>query len=220
MIGCDCLSSKRFGYVRVSDVSQNEARQVEAMITLGIHERDIFVEKQSGKDFLRPKYLALKEQLRDGDTLYIHSLDRFGRHKDQILSEWRDITQNIRADIVVLDMPILDTTRLKAVSGLETLITDIVLQLLSYFAEEERKKIRIRQAEGIAIAKAKGVQLGRPRVSPPGDFKIVYDNWKCGVIPTAIEAMQILDLRKSTFYKLVAAHEKSKCYQIDKGTSV
>lgn len=203
------MSAKRFGYVRVSDASQNEARQVEAMRALDIHERDIFIDKQSGKNFDRPKYMALKEQLREGDTLYIHSLDRFGRNKAQILDEWREITQHLKADIVVLDMPILDTTRYKSVSGLESLITDIVLQLLSYFAEEERLRIRTRQAEGIAMAKAKGIPLGRPGINRPKNFEQVYNGWKSGTIPTAVEAMKILGLKKSSFYKLVRIHEES-----------
>lgn len=197
------MNTKKFGYIRVSSTDQNIDRQMESMLALGIPERDIFVDKQSGRNFDRPKYQALKAHLRQGDVLYIHSLDRFGRNKDQILNEWREITKEIGSDIVVLDMPLLDTTQYKGMSGLETLITDIVLQLLSYFAEEERIKIKVRQAEGIAVAKKKGKHIGRPKAEMPADFMSVYTDWKNGSIPTAVEAMKMLNLTKSTFYKFV-----------------
>jgi len=202
------LNTKKFGYIRVSSTDQNVDRQMESMLALGIPERDIFVDKQSGRNFDRPKYQALKTHLRHGDVLYIHSLDRFGRNKEQILNEWREITKNIGADIIVLDMPLLDTTQYKGMSGLETLITDIVLQLLSYFAEEERNKIKTRQAEGIAVAKKKGKHLGRPKSDLPVDFMRVYTEWKEGNIPTAVEAMKKLNMPKSTFYKMVKLIEK------------
>ena len=207
------MNTKKFGYARISSITQKEDRQVEALLALGIPDRDIFVDKQSGKNFDRPKYRALKEHLRSGDILYIHSLDRFGRNKEQILEEWRDITKVIGANIVVMDMPILDTTRYKDIHGLESLIADIVLQLLSFFAEEERQKIKVRQAEGIELAKQRGQHLGRPKAEIPHNFMTVYLDWKNGTIPTAVKAMQILQLRKSTFYKFVKQIEISAKYR-------
>lgn len=148
-----------WGYVRVSSKDQNEVRQLDCMYTLGIDERDIHIDKQSGKDFNRPQYQALKMRLRKGDTLYIHSLDRLGRNKEMILNEWKDITQNIKAHIVVIDMPLLDTHKYNDSIG--SFVSELILQVLSWVAEEERMKIRTRQAEGIASAKAQGKHLGR-----------------------------------------------------------
>lgn len=201
------MDSKRFGYIRVSTSDQNPDRQHDAMLTLGISERDIFAEKMSGKDFERPVYQSMKAMLRRGDVVYIKSLDRFGRNKEQIMQEWKEITQTIGADIVVLDMPILDTARFKqdgqALSGLENLISDIVLSLLSYFAEEERRRIKERQTEGIAAAKRKGKHLGRPRQVMPAGFSEVYAAWKAGTI-TAVRAMEMTGLKRSKFYDMVS----------------
>lgn len=141
------MDNKKFGYIRVSSKDQNEGRQLEAMKKLGLSERDIFMDKQSGKDFERVQYQLLKRIIRKNDVLYIHSLDRFGRNKEEILNEWNDITKNIQADIVVMDMPLLDTTQYK--DSLGTFIADLVLQILSWMAEEERDRIRKRQREGI-----------------------------------------------------------------------
>jgi DNA invertase Pin-like site-specific DNA recombinase len=195
------MQTKIFGYARVSTKEQNIDRQINELIKVGIQERDIFIDKQSGKNFDRPLYIALKSQLREGDIVYVKSIDRFGRNKQQILEEWQDITKNINADIVVLDMPILDTTRYKYISGLESLITDLVLQLLSFFAEEERDRIKTRQAEGIAIAKQKGIKLGRPSTPYPKDWDKYYFEWKSNKI-TAVEACNRLNLKRNTFYKL------------------
>ena len=151
------MDVRKFGYVRVSSKDQNEGRQIEAMKEKGIEERDIFVDKQSGKDFNREQYQLLKRILRKGDILYIHSLDRFGRNKEKILEEWNDITKNIQADIVVLDMPLLDTTQYK--DSLGTFIADLVLQILSWMAEEERDRIRKRQREGIDLALKNGTSF-------------------------------------------------------------
>lgn len=200
------MQVKSFGYVRVSSKEQNIDRQVNNLIAVGIDERDIFIGMQSGKDFERPAYQALKSHLRKGDKLYVKSLDRFGRNKEQILEEWRNITKEIGADIIVLDMPLLDTTKYKNVSGLETLITDIVLQLLSYFAEEERSRIKTRQAEGIAIAKRKGIKFGRPSVEFPPEWDYYYSIWKQGKA-TAVDTFTRLDLKKATFYKLDRKYE-------------
>ena len=200
------MQNKTFGYVRVSCKDQNLERQTKEMLALGICERDIFADKQSGKDFERPMYQALKMNLREGDRLYIKSLDRFGRNKEQILSEWQEITKEIKADIIVIDMPLLDTTRYKNISGLESLITDIVLQLLSYFAEDERCRIKARQAEGIAAAKQNGRKFGRPGMEYPEEWEKCYSEWKAGNI-TAVQAFTSLGLKKATFYKLVKKYE-------------
>lgn len=204
------MENKIFGYVRVSSKDQNIDRQVNEMQAIGINERDIFIDKQSGKDFERPKYKMLKSYLREGDIVYIKSLDRFGRNKEQILKEWEYITKKLKADIIVMDMPILDTTKYKnvvgPVTGLETLITDIVLQLLSFFAEDERQRIRTRQAEGIAAAKKKGQKFGRPETIYPNEWDKVYTSWKDGEM-TAVETFKKLGLSKSTFYKLVKIYE-------------
>lgn len=178
---------------------------------MGIDGRDIFLDKQSGKDFNRAQYQLLKRILREGDTLYIHALDRFGRHKEDILQEWNDITKNIKADIVVLDMPLLDTTQYK--DSLGTFIADLVLQILSWMAEEERERIRKRQREGIDIAMQKGVVFGRPKAYVTEAFREVYEPWKAGEL-TAVRAMKIAGVKKTTFYKLVKEHEKEIQQQI------
>ena len=147
------INSKTFGYCRVSSTDQKEDRQLEAMLDLGINERDIFVDKCSGKNFDRPQYQALKVQLREGDVLVIKSIDRLGRNYKQICEEWREITREIKANIKVLDMPVLDTTRTEGLIG--EVISDIVLQLLSYVAEQERAFIKQRQAEGIQTSQRK-----------------------------------------------------------------
>ena len=190
---------KTFGYCRVSTTDQNEDRQVEAMLDLGINERDVFVDKCSGKDFERPQYQALKLQLREGDVLIIKSIDRLGRNYKQICEEWREITRDIKAHIKVIDMPILDTTRTDGLIG--EVISDIVLQLLGYVAEQERAFIRQRQAEGIKIAKAKGKRFGKPPIKYPENWAEIYKIWKSGAI-TARKAMQMMNLKPTSFYKL------------------
>lgn len=192
-------NSKTFAYCRVSSTDQNEDRQVEAMLGLGINERDIFIDKCSGKDFDRPQYQALKVQLREGDILVIKSIDRLGRNYKQICNEWREITRDIKANIKVIDMPILDTTRSDGLIG--EVISDIVLQLLSYVAEQERAFIKQRQAEGIKLAKEKGKRLGKPPMEYPDNWSEVYTVWKSGSI-TAREAMRRTNLKPTSFYKL------------------
>lgn len=196
--------NKRFAYIRVSDKTQNENRQLDEMQQQDIEERDIFIDKASGKDFNRPKYQALKQMLRAGDVLYIKSIDRFGRNKDDILKEWNEITKEIGADIVVLDMPLLDTRQYKDVLG--SFVSDLVLQILSFFAEEERRKIKERQREGIDAAQRRGAKFGRPAATFPPGFEEVYKRWKDGEIK-AIEAMEELELKRTTFYKLVQKFE-------------
>ncbi|WP_054637751.1 recombinase family protein [Thalassobacillus sp. C254] len=197
------MENRRMSYIRVSSKDQNEKRQIAAMKEHGINERDIFLDKVSGKDFQRENYQLLKRILRKGDVLYIHSLDRFGRNKNEIVEEWNDITKNIQADIVVLDMPLLDTTQYKDSMG--TFIADLVLQVLSWVAQEERDRIRKRQREGID---APGKTLGRPKVQVTDAFREAYDEWKEGNI-TATTAMQQAGVKKTTFYKLVKQVEKN-----------
>lgn len=199
------MPSKKFGYERVSTKDQNEARQRESLLQMGIDERDIYTDKQSGKNFERPRYQLLKEMLREGDILYVHSLDRFGRNKEEILNEWRELTKEKGVDIVVIDMPLLDTTKNK--DNLGSLIADLVLQILSWMAEEEREKIRTRQREGIDIALKKGVKFGRPKNPIPENFGEVYAEWKNGEI-TATNAMKQLNIKKNAFYKFVKEYEK------------
>lgn len=192
-------NTKTFAYCRVSSTDQNEDRQVEAMLELGINERDIFIDKCSGKNFDRPQYQALKLQLREGDVLVIKSIDRLGRNYKQICEEWREIVRDIKANIKVVDMPILDTTRTDGLIG--EVISDIVLQLLGYVAEQERTFIKQRQAEGIKLAKEKGKRLGKPPIQYPDNWQDVYKIWKSGSL-TAREAMKRLNLRPTSFYKL------------------
>ncbi|MGH3042230.1 MAG: recombinase family protein [Gaiellaceae bacterium] len=199
------MDVRKFGYIRVSSKDQNEGRQMQAMKEKGLDERDIFMDKQSGKSFDREQYQLLKRMIRKGDILFIHSLDRFGRNKEEILQEWNELTKNIQVDIVVMDMPLLDTTKFK--DSLGNFIADLVLQILSWMAEEERDRIRKRQREGIDMALQSGVPFGRPKAQVTEEFKEVYDLWKAGDL-TAVKAMAELGVKKTTFYKLVKEYEK------------
>lgn len=195
-----------FGYGRDSSKEQNEARQILAFKEFGINERNIYLDKgRSGCDFNREQYQLLKKILRENDILVITNLDRLGRNYEMIVDEWKDITKRIKADIVVLDMPLLDTRQKKDLLG--TFINDLVLQILSYVAEQERLFIRQRQREGIDIAlrtgKTKtGRPFGRPKKEKPQEFDIVINKWKNKEI-TAREAMKILNLKPNTFYNMV-----------------
>lgn len=192
------MKNNVYGYVRVSTKEQNEARQVIAMREFGIDEQNVFIEKQSGKDFNRPKYKRLLRKLKAGDTLVIKSIDRLGRNYDEIIEQWRIITKEKQAAIVVLDMPLLDTRQGRDLTG--TLIADIVLQLLSYVAQTEREFIKRRQAEGITAAKARGVQFGvKPKEKPPG-FEAYYEQWQRGDI-SARAAAKALHVTHPTFLK-------------------
>lgn len=190
---------RTYGYARVSSTEQNLDRQVEALLAYGVEERDIITDKQSGKDFQRSGYLALKNQmLRPGDTLVIKEMDRLGRDYSAIKDEWLDI-QKMGVDIVIIDTPLLNT---KEKSDLEkNLICSIVFELLAYTAEKERRKIRTRQAEGIKLALDRGVKFGRPETTLPENYAEVIGLWRSGSI-TAVEAMKQLGLKKTTFYKL------------------
>ncbi|MEW4281711.1 recombinase family protein [Priestia megaterium] len=198
------MENRRFGYIRVSSRDQNEGRQLQLMQEVGISPRDIFIDKQSGKNFNREQYQLLKRMIRKGDILYIHSLDRFGRNKEEILQEWNAITKEIEADIVVLDMPLLDTTQYK--DSLGTFIADLVLQILSWMAQEERDRIRKRQREGIDVALTKGISFGRPKAQVSEEFIEAYNRWKQKEI-TAVQAMKEANIKKTTFYKLVKQYE-------------
>ncbi|WP_394510086.1 recombinase family protein (plasmid) [Priestia aryabhattai] len=198
------MENRKFGYIRVSSRDQNEGRQLQSMEEVGISPRDIFIDKQSGKNFNREQYQLLKRMIRKGDILYIHSLDRFGRNKEEILQEWNAITKEIEADIVVLDMPLLDTTQYK--DSLGTFIADLVLQILSWMAQEERDRIRKRQREGINAALKSGISFGRPKAQVSQDFIEAYNRWKRNEI-TAVQAMKEANVKKTTFYKLVKQHE-------------
>ncbi|MBR5555232.1 recombinase family protein [bacterium] len=199
------MTTKTFGYCRISSSDQNEDRQIHAMLNLGIEERDIFLDKSSGKNFERPNYQALKTQLRNGDILVIKSIDRLGRNYKQICDEWKEITQTKKVHIKVLDLPLLDTTKTEGLVG--QVISDIVLQLLGFVAEQERTFIRERQAEGIACAKRKGKKFGRPSAKFPTNWETIYTIWKQKRI-TARDAMNKLNLKPTTFYKLVKIYEK------------
>lgn len=212
------MTAKTFAYIRVSAKDQNPDRQLHEMKQHGVHERDIFFDKESGKDFNRPQYQALKQCLRQGDLLYIKSIDRFGRNGKEIKKEWEHITQEIKADIKVLDMPLLDTTQHKDTLG--TFVSDLVLQVLSFVAERERENISQRQAEGIAVAKAKGKHLGRPQMNidtlskeQKAILESNYPKWQSKEI-TAVQFIELLGLKKNTFYKIIKEYEK----RIDKIT--
>jgi DNA invertase Pin-like site-specific DNA recombinase len=199
--------SEIYGYIRVSSRDQNEDRQRIAMKELYISEKNIFMDKQSGKDFERPQYKRMLHRIKKDDLLYVKSIDRLGRNYDEILEQWRILTKEKGIDIVVLDMPLLDTRRGKDLMG--TFLSDIVLQVLSFVAENERDNIRKRQAEGIAAAKARGVRFGRPSRPLPDNFPSVYQQWKSGeIIGTA--AAKACEMPMSTFRYRAGIYEKGK----------
>ena len=186
-----------YGYVRVSTREQNEDRQLIALREMAVPEKNIFMDKQSGKDFQRPQYKKLVRKLKKDDLLYIKSIDRLGRNYAEILEQWRILTKEKGIDIVVLDMPLLDTRRGKDLMG--TFLSDIVLQVLSFVAENERTNIRQRQAEGIAAAKARGVQFGRPPLPLPENFHEVHQAWRNKKIPLP-QAASECGMPVGTFY--------------------
>ncbi len=204
MEGDDFISV--YGYIRVSSRDQNEDRQLIALHELNILEKNIFMDKQSGKDFERPQYKKLVRRLKKDDLLYIKSIDRLGRNYGEILEQWRVLTKEKGIDIVVLDMPLLDTRRGKDLMG--TFLSDIVLQVLSFVAENERTNIRQRQAEGIAAAKAKGVRFGRPPRPLPENYHDAYQRWKAGKI-TGTAAAKECGMPLSTFRYRAEIYEKS-----------
>ena len=190
------------GYARVSSKEQNEARQINELKTFGISDRDIYIDKVSGKDFVdRPKYEQMLNAIRKGDLVVILSIDRLGRNYTEVQEQWRYITNELGADIKVLDMPLLDTRKNENTID-SRFVSDLVLQILSYVAAKERENIKARQAQGIANAKAQGKVLGRPKAVKPEHWHEVYTDWKAKKI-TAVKAMQVLGLKPNTFYKFV-----------------
>lgn len=194
------MSGKVYGYVRVSTKNQNEDRQMIAMQEYGIANKYIVVEKQSGKDFERPEYKRLMRKIKAGDTLVVKSLDRLGRDYFEIQEQWRIITKDYGAAIVVLDMPLLNTKENPELIG--QLISDIVLQLLGFVAQTERENIRVRQREGIDAAKTRGVRFGRPRIGLPTDFAEIAKRWRQGDF-TAWDAARKLGISRTTFFRRV-----------------
>ena len=195
-----------YGYVRVSTYEQNEDRQIFALRELGVLDKNIYIDKQSGKDFIRPQYRKLLRKVKKNDLIYIKSIDRLGRNYGDIIEQWKIITKNKQADICIIDMPILDTRRDKDLLG--CFISDLVLTLLSYIAENERNNIRQRQAEGIAIAKAKGVHFGRKPNPLPDNFMEVYEQWKMRKIPIS-KAAELCRMPQTTFFDRARVFEKS-----------
>lgn len=196
-----------YGYIRVSSHDQNEDRQLIALHEVGVLDADIYIDKQSGKDFERPQYKRLLRKLKRGDLLYVKSIDRLGRNYAEILEQWRILTKDKGVDIVVLDMPLLDTRRGKDLMG--TFLSDIVLQVLSFVAENERVNIRQRQAEGIAAAKARGVRFGRPPAPLPENFHGVYQRWRAGKITGAAAAKEC-NMSLPTFRYRAKVYENAK----------
>lgn len=186
-----------YGYVRVSTREQNEDRQIVALNEREVPTKNIYIDKQSGKDFERPMYHQMLKKLRRDDLIYVKSIDRLGRNYEEILEQWRILTKEKKVDIVVLDMELLDTRRGKDLMG--TFLSDIVLQVLSFVAENERENIRQRQKEGIEAAKLRGVRFGRPRRKVPDDFEQICSRWKCGEI-IGKEAARLCDMPLTTFY--------------------
>ena len=198
--------SNTYGYVRVSTKEQNEDRQMIAMREMGIPEKNIYMDKQSGKDFERPQYRRLVRRMKKDDLLYIKSIDRLGRNYEEIQNQWRLLTKEKGVDICVIDMPLLDTRRGKDLVG--TFLSDIVLQVLSFVAENERVNIRQRQAEGIAAAKARGVRFGRPPAPLPPNFHDVYQRWRQGKI-TGTAAAKECGMPLTSFRYRANVYEKA-----------
>lgn len=182
------MSQNIYGYIRVSSRDQNEDRQLIALRETDVPEKNIYTDKQSGKDFERPQYKKLVKKLKRDDLLYIKSIDRLGRNYEEIQNQWRLLTKEKGVDICVIDMPLLDTRRGKDLLG--TFLSDIVLQVLSFVAENERLNIRARQAEGIAAAKARGVRFGRPPRPLPENYHSAYQRWKAGKITETAAATE------------------------------
>lgn len=194
-----------YGYVRVSSVEQNEDRQTKALKEANVPEGNIFGDKQSGKDFDRPNYKRLVQKLKAGDTLYILSIDRLGRNYEEILQQWRILTQEIGIDICVMDMPLLDTRNGKDLLG--TFIADLVLQVLSFVAQNEHENIRKRQAGGIAAARARGVKFGRPEKEMPDDFEKLVSTWEQKKISFS-EMLEQCGMSEATFYRKLRKHRQ------------
>lgn len=196
-----------FGYARVSTMDQNADRQVIALREKAVAAERIYIDSKSGKDFNRPQYQAMMRSMQAGDLLYVLSIDRLGRNYEEVQEQWRFLTKELRVDICVIDMPLLDTRSGKDLMG--TFIADLVLQILSFVAQSERDSIKKRQAEGIAAARARGVRLGRPQIPMPGQFEQIVAAWQAGSI-TLDEALRRSGLSASTFYRRRKALENQK----------
>ena len=194
-----------YGYIRVSSTDQNEDRQLVALRRQGLPEQNIYLDKQSGKTFNRPEYKKLLRRLQEGDLLYLPSIDRLGRNYEEVQNQWRILTREIRVDICVLDMPLLDTRRGKDLMG--TFIADLVLQILSFVAQNERELIRRRQAEGIAAAKAKGIKFGRPAADLPDDFVQIIQRWEHKEL-SLYEVLELCEISESTFFRRLREYRK------------
>lgn len=201
-----------YGYVRVSSQDQNEARQLDAMHSVGVPPENVYVDHQSGKDFNRPSYRGLVGRLREGDVLYIQSIDRLGRNYEEILDQWRELTKHRKVDISVIDMPLLDTRRGNDLMG--TFIADLVLQVLSFVAQNEREAIRQRQAEGIAAAQARGVRFGRPPRPVPDNFYDVLARWEHGEI-SLNDAARLCEMPRGTFYSKAIRERRKRVTKTD-----
>lgn len=204
------MKSKVYGYIRVSTREQNIERQVISLLEAGVSEKNIYIDKQSGKNFQRPAYKKMMSRVREGDLIIIKSIDRLGRNYQEIMEQWRVITKEKKADIRILDMPLLDTTQTKDLLG--TFISDVVLQLLSFVAENERDNIRQRQAEGIAAAKARGVRFGKPVIPMPENFPELYAQWENGSI-TINELAALCNMGRSTMYKRIGEYRALMCLE-------
>lgn len=196
-----------YGYARISSIDQNEERQLIELQKVGVKNSNVYVDKQSGKDFERPRYKEMVEQLKEGDVLYILSIDRLGRNYKEILEQWRILTKEIGIDVCVIDMPLLDTRRDKDLMG--TFIADLVLQILSFVSESERQNIRKRQEQGIAAAKARGVRFGRPEKLLPEDFSTIIKSWEKGNI-SFDEAVRKCGFSSATFYRRLREYRLGK----------
>lgn len=195
---------QEYAYVRVSSIDQNEDRQMIEMEKLNILKKNIYIDKQSGKNFERPEYKKLVKKLKEGDLLYILSIDRLGRNYEEIQNQWRILTKKKKIDICVIDMPLLDTRNGRDLMG--TFIADLVLQILSFVAQNERENIKKRQQQGIAAAKAKGVRFGRPKIPVPEDFEKIVGQWKKGTF-SLDQTLKECHMSKSTFYRRVNQYE-------------
>lgn len=192
------MSNNIYGYIRVSSTDQNEDRQLIALTEIGVPEKNIFMDKQSGKNFDRPQYQKLAKKLKSGDLLYILSIDRLGRNYEEIQNQWRILTKEKGVDICVLDMPLLDTRQGKDLMG--TFIADLVLQILSFVAQSERENIRKRQEQGIAAAKAKGVRFGRPEKPVPDNFGKLVSDWEKKKVSFE-DTLKLCNMSEATFYR-------------------
>lgn len=199
------MENRIFGYMRTSGIDQNEIRQLLALKEFGVSERDIYIDKQSGKDFNRKQYQIMLNNIREGDLVVFLSLDRMGRNYTEIQEQWRYITHELKADIKILDMDLLDTRADNNSSLDRKFICDLTLQILAYVAEKERENIKSRQAQGIAAARTNNVQFGRPKIEKPDNWNEVIEQWQNNGI-TAKKAMEILNMKKSTFYSLLKSN--------------